>query len=228
MQRAPLAHDFAKGARVGDLVDCDAGALVTGDVANAIAAGLDAVHVDTGQQVHDIGALDQWNPVELDVLARGEVAVANLQVRTHRSGAAVAGRQRHRPEFVLLLLSFLQEFGRRLVILAGNRGQGAQLMTGDLAVGHRDAQHWRIALDIPAVLQAQRTKVVIGQLAGQVAFELVTVLRSAALHELLVEFGVLIHGRDCTGAPYGTKLFFRSRFMRISIFARRGAAFRGV
>ena len=55
VQRAPLAQDLAEGARVGNLVHRNAGQLVAGDVADAIAAGLDAVHVDAGQQVHHVG-----------------------------------------------------------------------------------------------------------------------------------------------------------------------------
>jgi len=40
------------------------------------ARGLDAVHVDLGQQVHHVGGLDQRDPVVLHVLARGEVGIA--------------------------------------------------------------------------------------------------------------------------------------------------------
>ena len=76
VQRAPLAQDLAVGPRVDDLVGRDAGECVAGDVADAVAAGLDAVHVDLGQQVHHVGALGERDPVELQVLARREVAVA--------------------------------------------------------------------------------------------------------------------------------------------------------
>jgi hypothetical protein len=80
VQRAPLAHDFREGARIGDFVDGNAGALVAGDVADAVAAGLDAVHVDRGQQVHHVGRLGQRNPVVLHVLARREVGVVGGQL----------------------------------------------------------------------------------------------------------------------------------------------------
>ena len=55
VQRAPLAQDLGEGARVGNLVDRDAGQRVGGDVADAVAAGLDAVHAHAGQQVHHVG-----------------------------------------------------------------------------------------------------------------------------------------------------------------------------
>ena len=150
VQRAPLAQDLAVGPRVDDLVGRDAGERIARDVADAVAAGLDAVHVDIGQQVHHVGAARQRNPVELQVLARREVAVA-------------------------------------AVVLARDACQRAQLPAAQLAVGHRDAQHRRMALDVPAVLQPQRPKLVVAQLARQVALQLVAKLRRALVHELAVE-----------------------------------------
>ena len=79
------------------------------------------------------------------------------------------------------------------VELARDAGQRAQLLRAQLAVGHGDAQHRRVALDVPAVLQAQRPEVVVGQLAGEVALELVAELRGALVHELAVEFVVAVH-----------------------------------
>ena len=49
MQRRVLAHDLRPDARVLDLVGRDARPLVGGDVAHAIAAGLDAVHARRGR-----------------------------------------------------------------------------------------------------------------------------------------------------------------------------------
>ena len=115
------------------------------------------MHVDVGQQVHHVGALCQRNPVELHVLARGEVGVA-------------------------------------AVVLAGDARELADLRRRQFTVGHGHAQHRRMALDVPAVLQAQRTELVIAQLAGQIALKLVAELCSALTHKLLVEFGVLVHG----------------------------------
>ena len=44
-----------ENTRVSHLVDRNAGQRVAGDVADAVAAGLDAVHVHAGEQVHHIG-----------------------------------------------------------------------------------------------------------------------------------------------------------------------------
>ena len=69
-------------------------------------------------------AARQRDPVELQVLARGEVAVAAVE-------------------------------------LARDARQLAQLAAAQLAVGHGDAQHRRVALHVPAVLQAQRAELVV-------------------------------------------------------------------
>jgi hypothetical protein len=73
--------------------------------------------------------------------------------------------------------------------------EGAQLRGAQLAVRHRDAQHRRMALDVPAVLQAQRAKLVVAEPAREIARELVAVLRGALVHELAVELGVSVHGQ---------------------------------
>jgi hypothetical protein len=51
-----------------------------------------------------------------------------------------------------------------------------------------------MALDVPAVLQAQRAEIVVGQLALQVAFQLVAELGSPLVDDLAVKGGVLVHG----------------------------------
>ena len=79
MQRAPLAQDLAVRARVHDLVRGHAGEAVARDVADAVAAGLDAVHVHRGQQLHHVGGARQRDPVELAVLAGREVRVAAVE-----------------------------------------------------------------------------------------------------------------------------------------------------
>jgi hypothetical protein len=104
MQRAPLPQDFAEWAGVGDLVHRDARALIGRDVADHVTAGLDPVHVHARQQIHDVGALDEWNPVELHVLPGREMAVARLQMRVHRAAAG----QRHWPQFILLGLCIFE------------------------------------------------------------------------------------------------------------------------
>ncbi|MCY1536751.1 hypothetical protein D9M68_722210 [compost metagenome] len=179
VQRAPLAHDFRERARVGDLVDGDAGALVARDVADAVAAGLDAVHVDRSQQVHHVGRLGQRNPVVLDVLARREVGVVG--------GQLVAAEQ------ALGLDGLAVDLGLGLVVFAGDAGQHAQLLARQLAVRHGHAQHRRVALHVPAVLQAQGAELVLVQAALLPALELVSELGSALVNELAVEFCVLVH-----------------------------------
>ena len=57
VQRAPLAQDLGIRARIDHFVDRNAGALVAGDIADAVATGLDAMQVDAGQQLHHIGAV---------------------------------------------------------------------------------------------------------------------------------------------------------------------------
>ena len=190
MQRAPLAHDFAVGARINDLIDGDAGALIAGDVANAVAAGLDAVHVNRGQQVHHVSACAEWYPVELDVLPGGEVAVAGWQI-----GCAELG---------LAALCRLVNGRAGLVVFARNLRQHAQLAAGEFAVGNGHAQHRRVTLHVPAVLQPQRAKVIIAERAGLVALKLVAVLRGALRYKLSVKSGVLVHvfwGRVKGSAP---------------------------
>ena len=57
MQRRMLAHDLRPDARVLDLVGRDAGPLVGGDVAHAIAAGLHAVQAGAGEIGHGVRQL---------------------------------------------------------------------------------------------------------------------------------------------------------------------------
>ena len=95
------------------------------------------------------GTSSSLRPVELDVLARGEVAVA-------------------------------------AVVLARDVRQHAQLRRRQQAVGNRHAQHRRVALDVQAVLQAQRAELVFGQLAGEKAPRLVAELRDAFVDDALV------------------------------------------
>ncbi len=77
--------------------------------------------------------------------------------------------------------------------LARDARQLAQLRAADLAIGRGDAQHRRVALHVPAVLQPQRTELVVAQFAAQVALELVAELRGTRAHELTVEVGIRIH-----------------------------------
>ena len=80
------------------------------------------------------------------------------------------------------------------VILAGNAGEHPKLRRGNEAVGNGDAQHRRVLLDVEAVLQAQRTKFVLGQLAAQEALRLVAKLGHPAIYQCCVEVVVAVHG----------------------------------
>jgi hypothetical protein len=95
MQRRPLAHDLAPDARILDLVDRGAGEMIGRDVANDVAGGLHGVHVDFGKCCQGVGGVLELDPVELQVLAGGEMAVAAV-VRAGDVGqlAELAGRQR--------------------------------------------------------------------------------------------------------------------------------------
>ena len=109
-----------------------------------------------GELGEDVGHVLELRPVELDVLARAEVAVA-------------------------------------AVVRARDVRERAQLARGEQAVGNRDAQHRRMALDVEAVLQAQRPELVLGQLAGEEAARLVAELRDPFVHHPLIDLVVLIH-----------------------------------
>ena len=69
----------------------------------------------------------------------------------------------------------------------------AQLRGVQLAIRHCYPQHRCVALHIPAVLQAQRAKLVFRQRARLPAGELVAVLVGACFDELAIEVGVLVH-----------------------------------
>ena len=54
MEGRPLADDFAVGARILDLIGRDAGQVIGGDIAHAVAARLDGVHLHGGQLREDV------------------------------------------------------------------------------------------------------------------------------------------------------------------------------
>ena len=70
----PLADDFAIDPRVFDFIRGHPGQVIGGNVANAVAAGLDGVHLRLGQFGEDVRGLFQFGPVVLNVLAGGEMA----------------------------------------------------------------------------------------------------------------------------------------------------------
>ena len=78
MQCRELPQQLGPDPGILDLAGGDPGPLVRGDVAGVVARGLHGVDADfgeIGQRVRQFGELD---PVELDVLPRGEVAVAAI------------------------------------------------------------------------------------------------------------------------------------------------------
>ena len=97
MQRRPLAQDLAPRTRILEFVIGGAGEGIGGDIAHAIAAGLDAVHLDIGERRQHIGNIDQLHPVELKVLARGEMAVAAIPAPPDHGELAQLPRRQHPP-----------------------------------------------------------------------------------------------------------------------------------
>ena len=79
------------------------------------------------------------------------------------------------------------------VVAARDFGELAQLPGGELAVGDGDAQHRAMALDVEAVLQAQRTQFVVGKRSGEMALDLAAILRDALVYHPLVDAVVAIH-----------------------------------
>ena len=69
----PLPNDFAVRTGIIDLVLGDTGHVVGGDIADAITAGLNRVHLHRGQVLENVGNFFQLWPVELQVRTGGEV-----------------------------------------------------------------------------------------------------------------------------------------------------------
>jgi hypothetical protein len=169
VQRRPLADDLAVGARVIDLIRGDARQVIGGDVAHAVAARLDGVHLHGRQFREDVRDLLEFGPVQLQILAGREVPEA-------------------------------------AVVAARDVGELAQLAYREQAIGDRDAQHRRVALQVESVAQPQRLELVFRELARQVTARLVAELAHALVHEGLIEFVILVHGASTIGArPKGAK-----------------------
>src|SRR4029078_119570 len=63
-------------------------------VAYAIAAGLDAVHLDLGERRQYLGDVDELHPVELQILPRGDMAVGAIPLPPdHGKLAQLLGRE---------------------------------------------------------------------------------------------------------------------------------------
>ena len=104
--------------------------------------------------------------------------------------------QRYRPQLILRSLRVGQQSWVRLIVVTRDFCQHAQLLAGQFAVRNGDAQHRRITLDIPAVLQPQWLELFFPKRAGEVTLQLVTELVRAVLNELTIESCVLIHSAD--------------------------------
>src|SRR6266702_403367 len=76
MQRGVLADQLRPDARILDLTGRDAGPLVRSDVAHVVAGGLHRMDADLGEICECVRQFGELDPVELDVLARGEMTVA--------------------------------------------------------------------------------------------------------------------------------------------------------
>ncbi len=72
----PLANDLAPRAGIDQLVLGDTGELVGGGVADAVAAGLDGVHLHGGQLGKNFRHVFQLGPIELHVGPGTDVRVS--------------------------------------------------------------------------------------------------------------------------------------------------------
>ena len=156
VEARPLAQQLGIGARIDDFVGGGAGVLVGTDVADAVAAGLDRMHLDGGEIGQDVGRFFQLDPVVLDVLPGGEVAIA-------------------------------------AIVLVGDIAQHAHLRRVQRAIGHGDAQHVGVELEVEPVHQPQRLELVLGQVALDAAAGLVAEFGDAGIDHGLVVFIVLVH-----------------------------------
>ena len=66
MKRRPLPDDLAPGARILDFVRRDARKVIRGDVADAVAAGLDGVHLDRRELGQNVRHVLELRPVVLN------------------------------------------------------------------------------------------------------------------------------------------------------------------
>src|SRR5262245_55117944 len=78
VERGPLPDDFGIGSRIRNFLGRGTGEVVGGDVAHVVARGLDGVHLNLGQLLQDVGNIRQFGPIELQILARGEVPEAPI------------------------------------------------------------------------------------------------------------------------------------------------------
>ncbi len=152
MERRPLANDLAPDARVLDLVDRGAGEMIGRHVADDVAAGLHGMHVDFGERGQGVGGVLELDPVELQVLARGEMPVAAVVLAGDVGELAqLAGRQR------AIGNGDPQHVGVELQVEPVGQPQRLELLLGELA--HQAAAH--LVAELLDALGDQRAVVVI-------------------------------------------------------------------
>lgn len=88
----PTPHTAGRhrGVRPGSagLVLSDSGKGFSGDIAYAVARGLNRVHIHVREALENVRHLVQLHPVVLQVLVRGEMLVATIKIlRDVRQGA---------------------------------------------------------------------------------------------------------------------------------------------
>ncbi len=76
MDRGPLTQDFRGRARIGNFIGGNTGKMISGDIADAVAGGLQRVHLDFRQFGQNSRHVFERRPIVLDVLAGGEMAIA--------------------------------------------------------------------------------------------------------------------------------------------------------
>ena len=101
------------------------------------------------------------------------------------------------------------------VVFAGDMRKPAQLHGAQHAVGDGDLQHRGMALDVEAVLQAQRLELVLAQRTDEEALGLLPELPCALVDQAAVDRLVLVHAlsRQPDGRPKedGKKTIFAGR-----------------
>ncbi len=125
MQRRPLSQDFGVRPRIGDFIVPDAGEMIGGHVANAVSRGLDRVHFHARELGQHVGHILERRPMELEILARGEMAVAAVVIARELGELAHLARVedaiRNRDP---------QHVGVQLQIDAIHQAMGAELLLG--------------------------------------------------------------------------------------------------
>ena len=76
MKSRPLPQHFRPHQRVHDFVGRHTREVIGGDIADAIAAGLNGVHFNLSEIGQNVRHFGQLGPVKLNILPRAEVAIA--------------------------------------------------------------------------------------------------------------------------------------------------------